>query len=185
MHPGLSLALQRFEFLLSRISNWQTSLDGEKILGHSMRRVLTRLVDDQRVRFLAVGATNTVVGYLIFAALTTWFLRELPLGYLLSLVASYAIAIFLAFFLYRRFVFHVSGHVLADFLRFVGVYAVAISINLVALPLLVEIVHVHALLAQAVILVVTTLVSFFGHKSFSFRRTAAQRVGPAAEQDHS
>ncbi|TFD70085.1 GtrA family protein [Cryobacterium sp. Hb1] len=135
---------------------------------------MVRFLRDQRVRFLAVGATNTLVGYLIFSAFTLWVFADVHLGYLLSLALSYAVGISLAFVLYRRFVFVVHGHVLRDFARFVSVYLVAIGINAVALPLLVEVVRVPPLLAQLIILVVTTLLSFFGHKKFSFRRSGAE-----------
>ncbi|TFD86255.1 GtrA family protein [Cryobacterium serini] len=131
---------------------------------------MVRLLRDQRVRFLAVGATNTLVGYLVFSAFTLWVFADVYLGYLLSFALSYVVGISLAFVLYRRFVFVVHGHVLRDFARFVSVYLAAIGINAAALPLLVEVVQVPPLLAQLLILVVTTLLSFFGHKKFSFRR---------------
>ena len=131
---------------------------------------MLRLLRDQRVRFLAVGATNTLVGYLVFSAFTLWVFTDVYLGYLLSLALSYVVGITLAFVLYRRFVFVVHGHVLRDFARFVSVYLVAIAINAAALPLLVEVLLVPPLLAQLIILLVTTLLSFFGHKKFSFRR---------------
>ena len=138
-----------------------------------------RLLADQRVRFLIVGAVNTVVAYVLFAAFTHWVFGSSPVGYLMSLALSYAIAIVLAFILYRRFVFRVSGNVLVDFLRFVSVYALTITINFVALPLLVEALHVPVLIAQAIIVIVATLISFFGHRSFSFRR--ARTTPPAAQ----
>lgn len=145
-----------------------------------MRNVIGRLTRDQRVRFLAVGATNTVVGYLVFSGFTLWVFADVYLGYLLSLALSYAVGITLAFVLYRRFVFLVHGHLLRDFARFVSVYLVAIGINAPALPLLVEVAHVPPLLAQLIILVATTLLSFFGHKKFSFRRSAGEQAFTAS-----
>lgn len=136
-----------------------------------MIRLISRVLADQRIRFLMVGGVNTVVGYAIFAALTYWVLADVPFGYLISLIISYAIAITLAFVLYRRFVFPVKGNVVRDFLRFVSVYAVAIGANILALPALVEVVGLHPLPAQAIVLVVTTILSFVGHKYFSFRRS--------------
>lgn len=135
-----------------------------------MRSFLRGLVRDERVRFLAVGGTNTVVGYALFSAFTLWVFAGVPFGYLLSLILSYAISITLAFVLYRRFVFPVKGRIVSDFIKFVGVYLVAIGINAVLLPLLVEVVGLHPLLAQAISLVLTTLLSYFGHKYVSFRR---------------
>ena len=140
-----------------------------------MRTVIGRLARDQRVRFLAVGVTNTVVGYLVFSAFTLWVFADVYLGYLLSLALSYVVGITLAFVLYRRFVFPVRGHLLRDFARFVSVYLVAIGINAASLPLLVEFVRVPPLCAQLMILVVTTLLSFFGHKKFSFRRSGSEQ----------
>lgn len=129
-----------------------------------------RLLADQKVRFLLVGGFNTVLGYLTFSALTLWVFHDVRLGYLLSLFFSYAIGISVAFVLYRRFVFVVHGHVLRDLVRFVSVYAVSIGVNAAVLPLLVEVVDVPPLLAQAVVVLITTLLSFVGHRSFSFRR---------------
>lgn len=134
----------------------------------------TRMINilaDQRVGFLLVGATNTVVGFAVFSVLTLTIFRDVQVGYLFSLGISYAIGISLGFVLYRRFVFKVRGHLIRDFGRFTSVYVVAIAINAALLPLLVEVVSVPPLLAQTIILMVTTLISFFGHKSFSFRRT--------------
>jgi putative flippase GtrA len=149
-----------------------------------VRELLLRLVRDQRVSFLIVGGINTVVGFGLYAAFTTWVFHDVYLGYTLSLIVSYAIAIVIAFVLYRRFVFRVTGHVVRDFLRFISVYAVSIGINLVALPVLVELVGIPPILAQAVILVITTVVSFVGHRSFSFRRAAPSVPGtPRADHD--
>ncbi|WP_105035102.1 GtrA family protein [Cryobacterium aureum] len=138
---------------------------------------MRRILRDQRVRFLAVGATNTAVNYLVFSFFTVWVFADVYLGYLNSLALSYVVGITLAFVLYRRFVFVVHGHVPRDFARFVSVYLVAIGINAAALPLLVEVLLVPPLLAQLVILLVTTLLSFFGHKKFSFRRSSEQSEG--------
>jgi putative flippase GtrA len=138
-----------------------------------------RLLADQKVRFLIVGAVNTAVGYAVFALVYWFVLSDVRLGYLVSLAVSYAVAISLAFVLYRRFVFRVTGRVVRDFVAFVGVYAVAIGTNALLLPLLVEVLGVHPLLAQAVALVVTTLISYFGHREVSFRRPDEPAAPPA------
>ncbi|MBN9632905.1 MAG: GtrA family protein [Actinobacteria bacterium] len=137
------------------------------------------IVSDHRFKFLLVGGTNTVVGYVVYGALYQFVFRAVPLGYVISLVISYAISIVLAFYLYRRFVFKVTGHVVRDFIRFVGVYAVAITVNIVALPVLVEFAHVPPLIAQLIVIVATTLLSYFGHREVSFRRPAE----PGAEDE--
>jgi putative flippase GtrA len=134
---------------------------------------VARLLANQKVRFLLVGGFNTVFGYAMFAGFYRLLFADLPLGYLLSLALSYAIAVTVAFFLYRRFVFPVVGRLCRDFLAFLGVNAVAILVNFALLPVLVEILGVYPLVAQAVVVVCTTLISYFGHRSISFRRPAA------------
>ncbi|MEP7036317.1 MAG: GtrA family protein, partial [Actinomycetota bacterium] len=66
--------------------------------------------------------------------------------------------------------FKVRGHVLADLWRFVTVYLSALAVNLVVLPLLVEFGHLPVLLAQAMIVFLTSVMSWVGHKNYSFRR---------------
>jgi putative flippase GtrA len=128
-------------------------------------------MEDERVRFVLVGGFNTVFGYAVFVALET--LAHIP--YLASLYGSYAIATMIAFVLHRRVTYRRSGtgRVLVDFVRFQGVYVVSLVINTIALPLLVELAHWKPTVAQAVIVVITSTVSYFGHKFFSFRRPAA------------
>lgn len=154
-------------------------------MGAPARGAIARFFGDQRIRFLAVGGINTLLGYVIFAALAQWVFVDVAFGYLLALIVSYAISITVAFVLYRRFVFVVKGNVVVDFVRFVSVYAVSIGANAVALPLLVEIAGLHPLVAQAIVLAVTTLISFVGHKYFSFRRKGGVGAGgdtPASPQ---
>lgn len=154
-----------------------------------MRSFVSRLARDQRVRFLVVGGINTLIGYGVFSVLQLWVFADIPFGYLASLVLSYAVAICIAFVLYRRFVFPVKGRIVSDFVKFVGVYLVSIGINAVLLPLLAELVGLHPLVAQAISLVLTTLISYFGHKYISFRRrrdapdTASNSPGDAIDGD--
>ena len=132
--------------------------------------LVRRTLADTRVRFLMVGGTNTLVGYSVFAALYYLVLHQVPFGYLLSLLLSYVVSIPLAFLLYRRFVFVVTGSVARDFIAFVGVNASSVALNAVLLWLLVEVALAPPLLAQALALVVTTIMSYVGHRFVSFRR---------------
>jgi putative flippase GtrA len=129
---------------------------------------LLRVVRDQRVAFLMVGAINTVVGYVCFAGFLLLLGRA---HYLVSLVLAYVIAVLIAFVLYRFVVFRVRGHVLSDLWRFATVYLTSLAVNLVLLPVLVELAHLPILMAQALIVLVTAVMSWIGHKHFSFRRT--------------
>ena len=129
---------------------------------------LLRVVRDQRVAFLVVGATNTAVGYLFFAAFLVTVGQRW--GYLAALACTHVVSVLFAFVLYRFVVFRVRGHVLADLWRFETVYLSALAANFVLLPVLVELAHLHVLVAQALIVLVTSLISWVGHKNYSFRR---------------
>ena len=139
---------------------------------------LVRLVHDQRMAFLVVGAINTLVAFGIFVACSESVghyvdhrLGKVP-GSLVTVGISHVLTVLFAFVMHRRFVFRVRGHVLRDLMRFESVYLTALAINAVALPVLVEL-GLARIPAQAIIVASTMLLSYFGHRHFSFRRGAA------------
>lgn len=133
---------------------------------------LFRLVGDQRVAFLLVGATNTAVGavwFIVFQALI-----QDRFGYMAVLGCAHVASVLCAFVLYRRFVFRVRGHVWRDLGRFEVINLGALAINAAFLPLLVEVAHLPVLASQLIIAAGTVLISFFGHRDFSFRRNVEE-----------
>lgn len=156
------------------------SVDGLAPAGEStepQRGPLFRLIRDQRVAFLLIGALNTGIGFVffIFFDLTVgaWLDESVNrvVGSLGTLACAHVLSVLCAFVLHRTFVFRVRGHVWRDLARFEAVYLVAITVNAIILPILVEL-GLDRIVAQFSILLVTTLISYFGHKYFSFRRTA-------------
>jgi len=127
-----------------------------------------RLVRDQRIAFLIVGTINTLIG-------TGWFVVfQLTIGarthYMVSLACAHVAAVLCAFVLYRRFVFRVRGHVWLDLGRFELVNLTSLGINAVLLPLTVEGLGISAIPAQLLVTGVTMVISYVGHRWFSFRR---------------
>jgi putative flippase GtrA len=123
---------------------------------------------DQRAAFVVIGGVNTLIGYITFVGF------ELTVGphagYLVVLLLAHVTSVLCAFVLYRRLVFRVRGNVLRDLARFESVYLTALGVNIVLLPLFVEIGGLPVIAAQSVIVVLGAAISFFGHKHFSFRR---------------
>ena len=142
---------------------------------------LLRIIRNQKVAFLLVGGTNTVVGFLFFVFFE-YTIGQIW-GYLATLAFAHVFSVLCAFVLYRTFVFKVRGHVFRDLARFELVYLVSLGINAALLPLLVELGGLPVIPAQALIVIVTTLVSYFGHRGFSFRRSTddVHHVGSAPE----
>jgi len=135
-----------------------------------------RLLRDERVRFLLVGGINTAVGYLLFVLIE--FLVGQHSSYFISLYGSYILAVTIAFVLHRTVTFkvHGTGNVFIDFLRYQTVSVVALAVNSLALPLLVEVVGIVPNIAQLMIVVLTTIISYVGHKFFSFRRAPSDTL---------
>ena len=124
----------------------------------------------QHVRYLMVGGWNTAFAYAVFAGLHLGFP---DLNYMVVLLLTHAIGTLNAFLTYRWIVFRVRGRFFTDLGRFVLVYAGAFAFNLVALPVLVEGAGLNVLFVQGLIVTVTIVSSYLGHKHFSFRRPAA------------
>ena len=129
---------------------------------------LSRLMGSEQARYLLVGAWNTLVGYLLFAGLVTWLADDVH--YVLLLLVAHVLSVFQAFVLYRRFVFRVTGRFWGDLLRFWSVYAAALAVNVVALPLLVDVAGAPVLPAQAGFVVATIVTTYLVNRRFSFAR---------------
>jgi putative flippase GtrA len=131
----------------------------------------------QFVRYIVVGGFNTVFGYALFALLTWSFKGLGPYNYMYAAVLGNVIAISVAFLGYKWFVFRTRGNYLIEWMRCFGVYGGSALISLAGLPILVPILR-HVLqrpgqapyIAGALLMMVTVLFSFFGHKNFSFRQ---------------
>lgn len=125
-------------------------------------------LDHQVLRFAMVGVVNSVFAFGVFASL------QLTIGgrvhYLVVLVLAHVLGVLEAYVLQRWLVFRVNGRWWRDLARFWAVYLVALAVNLVALPLLVEVAQVPVLPAQAIVMLGTALGTFVAHPSFTFRR---------------
>ncbi len=120
------------------------------------------------MRFIAVGLVNTAFAFAVFGALELLWGDALP--YLIVLALSHVVAVLEAFAVQRIWVFRVHGRILPDLLRFWSVYLGAFAVNLVVLPLLVEVLQVPVIPAQAGFLAVSAVVTYALHQRFSFRR---------------
>jgi putative flippase GtrA len=122
-------------------------------------------------RFLVIGVVNSAFGFGVFVAL------QATLGtvthYLVVLVVAQVIAVLEAYVLQRVVVFRARGRWWRDLVRFSGVYVVALGVNAVLLPLLVEVAKLPVLLAQAIVMAAVALGTFVVHRSFTFRHSRA------------
>jgi len=123
----------------------------------------------QFVKFLFVGALNTLFGYAVFAALIFAGVAPTP-----ALVLTYVVGVLFNFVTTRRLVFSRSS---ASLLRFIAAYVVIYFFNL-ALFKTVEALGAGPLVAQAVCLPVVAVFSFLLFKFTVFRDRPVRTDGP-------
>ena len=134
------------------------------------------------IRFLMVGAFNTLFSLALYSAFVILFshlfpLRGKPLIADLSSICSKPVAITVAFLCYKHFVFRTRGNYLKELLRCFAVYGVSTPAELLMLPvathlfLFPTITHPYApFLAGIVNAAVIASYSYFAHKKFSFKQ---------------
>jgi putative flippase GtrA len=147
----------------SRKSGWSTSLT-------------RHIPPDQLVRYLLVGAWNTLFGYGTYALLTALLAPVVPHSYVVALVLSSLLNITVSFLGYKWFVFKTKGNYLREWARCVAVYSSGIALGACLLPIVVYILRhgtrfqaAAPYLAGALLTAFGVLYNFLGHKNFSFR----------------
>jgi len=133
-------------------------------MGKSVLDTVKALTNDQRVRFLIVGGINTAVGYGTFAAVI--FIGG---HYFLANFIATTVGVTVSYFLNKYFTFRQYKKSFTEVLRFISVYLFSFILGNVVLYVLVDIISISPYLAGALNLIFTTLISWFGHKYFSFR----------------
>lgn len=129
--------------------------------------LVDRIIGDRRVRYILIGAIAAFVNYVAFAA--GWLLFAAYLPYLGMAVIANVLGAMIMYPLYRHVVFRATGPWLSGFLRFYLTCFWALTFAFVGLPLLVEVVHLHVLLAQAIIIIVSPLINYQIMRFWAFR----------------
>ncbi len=122
----------------------------------------------RQLRYLAIGAWNTLAGYAIFAVLYLVFSPHI--GYMIIAAISHLFAVTQSFVTQRWIVFRSSGNWLAEYLRFHIAHLGSLAIGLSALPIMVEVFKTSPLIAQAVVTALIVVASYFVHQHFTFRK---------------
>jgi putative flippase GtrA len=120
---------------------------------------------NQTIKFIIVGVLNTIVGFLVYAA----YIQFIHSNYLQALIVSHIIGVAHSYLWNNKWTFQQGKSNARSAVKFMSVYVVTFFVNLFLLTILVDTIEVNKLIAQAIALFLTTLVSFFGHKYWSFR----------------
>jgi putative flippase GtrA len=159
---------------------------GDRVQPAGMSKLISHVPPGQFLRYLLVGGWNTLFGYATFAALVTLLVPRINHGYILAFLLSNFIAITVAYLAYKFFVFRTQGNYLKEWLKCLTVYGLGIIPGLILLPLLVAALHYifhlnrsGPYVAGAVLLALSTIYNFLGHRHFSFRSSDTRPGGQA------
>jgi putative flippase GtrA len=155
-------------------------------------RLTSHVPPGQFLRYLMVGAWNTLFGYSTYALFTALLMPRVRFGYIFASIFSSLLNITVAYFGYKFFVFKTKGNYVAEWFRCILVYGSGMLPGLVLLPLLVEGLHYAfhlersgPYIAGAILMGFGVIYTFFGHKHFSFRVPADAAHDAATEPPES
>ena len=147
-----------------------------------MRRLVTALAQRSEVRYLFFGGLNTAFSYGLFTAgLLLLHVWGVPGDYAIAITFSWIVSNLTSFVLQRRYVFHGSGRVLREFVKFSSVSFGSFLANIALSSLSVWLGFTSApqkLVSQLIVTVVLVIVTYLLHKYFSFgRRSVIEPAG--------
>jgi putative flippase GtrA len=121
----------------------------------------------RKVRYIIVGAWNTIFSYAAFVLL--YFYTNHWLHYMGILVLSQIVGLTNAYITYKYFVFKTKGNFIREYLRFYVVYGTTFIVNLVLIAFFVEVLGFNPIVSQGVIAIIVVAMAYFGHSRFSFK----------------
>ena len=123
----------------------------------------------QLIRFILVGAFNTILGYgIIF-----FFMYIVNLSPEFSNVIGYMTTLIVSYFLHRKYTFRIEQKKNIMFLYFLIVFMISYCANLVILVILVRAMGIHAGISQFVAGAVYVCTSYLLNKYYAFRPSEA------------
>jgi len=129
-----------------------------------IKSMITRLLGRQEFRFLMVGGINTAVGYGTYALFI-----YLGFDYLVAFTIATVVGVVNSYLWNRFFTFRSSSKALSEITRFALVYLVSFCVGLLFLKVIVGWLGINQYLAGILNIMMTTAISWFGHKNFSFK----------------
>jgi putative flippase GtrA len=119
----------------------------------------------QSIRFIIVGILNTVIGFLVYY----FCLKVLYINYLESLLISHIVGVLHSYIWNSKWTFNADKINISSLFKFSSVYALTFLINLIVLFIFVNFIGISKLIGQIFALFITTIISYVGHKFWSFK----------------
>lgn len=143
------------------------------MLLQTSKRWLNKLKDHSAIRFLLVGAFNTVLGLGLFPLL--YWLIGSWIGVTTLLTTTYIICGLTAFGLHRNITFASKGQVKSEGIKYLLVTVVMWGINVVLLNAAIRFTALSPALAQPIIAILLQVGNYVIFKHFVFSRAKPSR----------
>jgi putative flippase GtrA len=121
--------------------------------------------DVKFLRFLLVGIVNTLVGLSIIY-MNKWLIG---LGDIISNIIGYSVGLTISFNLNSRWTFKYNGNYITAIAKFLFVFLIAYSVNLITVMFCIKILFMNSYLSQAIGVPPYTIIFYLGSKLFAFR----------------
>ena len=128
-----------------------------------MKERIKRLLNRQEIRFIFVGGLNTLIGYGLYALFV-----YIGINYLVSNTIATIIGVIHSFIWNKYFTFKSNKKIKDEVFKFICVYLISYTIGMITLYIIKDVFNISPYIAGLINLVITTLISFFGHKYISF-----------------
>lgn len=136
----------------------------ESVAAPKVGQLTTRLWQIRLLRFLVVGAVNTIFSYIVYAILIL-----VGTHYSLATLISTVLGVIFNFFTTGRIVFRNMDN--KRFISFIFVYAITYLVNILLLRWLIDGLTMEKLLAGALVTLPVALLSYFLNAKLTFKDT--------------
>lgn len=127
---------------------------------------MKKIINKQFVKFIFVGILNTIVGYGTYSILLFF-----KINYIIANTISTIIGILFSYLLNKKITFNNTKTNKKTPFKFVSVYIISYVVGTINLALLVKHYNANKYIAGFINLFITTFISWFGHKYFSFKES--------------
>lgn len=162
--------MESVEVTMGRMMDHSVGSIGDMRLITRCKGLLTQCISGRDQTFLQiskfgmVGVLNTLVGYSAFFLLLNYT------NYMVSLIISHIIGVTHSYIWNKYWTFKSNKFLINEFLKFNSVYIVVFLTNALVLIFLVNALNLDPRIGQLIALPIITMISFTGHKYWSFKK---------------
>lgn len=128
------------------------------------KNIIKREITRQAAVFLLIGGLATILNYSVF-----YLLYRAGILYIYSSIFGYLTGLILGYFLNKVYTFKSKESFRRAIPLYLAVYIFSLLLIIIFLPIMVEYLSINALIANFILLIVTTFINFFGSKILAFR----------------